>query len=108
LSSAKQNKHFLLLLLEKEYYRLIGFSFTEVGHPTVFCEAEQTLFASFSGKRRVLSANWLLGGTPPNPQGRLRRSLGIQLSSAKQNNAFCFFSGKRRVLLVIWASQRAG
>jgi hypothetical protein len=62
-----------------------------------------TLFASFSGKRRRLfyqfTKFWMwncllcgrfIGGTPPNPHGRLHRSLGMDQSSAKQNNAFCF------------------
>jgi hypothetical protein len=31
---------------------------------------------------------------PPDPLGRLRRGLGINESSAKQNKRFCFFSGK--------------
>jgi hypothetical protein len=38
-----------------------------------------------------------LGGKPPNPLGRLRRVLGLEMSSAKQNNAFCFFFWKKKV-----------
>jgi hypothetical protein len=46
----------------------------------VFREAELTLFASFSGKRRILLDQLVfLGGKPPNPQGRLRRGLGRHL-----------------------------
>jgi hypothetical protein len=37
-----------------------------------------------------------LGGKPPNPQGRLRRGLSMEWSSAKQNYAFCFFFWKKK------------
>jgi hypothetical protein len=53
--SAKQNKRFLLLFLEKEEsYKAHYHRFLEGWRARTFCEAEQTLFASFSGKRRIL------------------------------------------------------
>jgi hypothetical protein len=69
-----------------------------------FCEAEQTLFASFSGKRRILLINsyavniidtldeycrlefW--GARPPNPPGSASPRAGSPCSSAKQNKRF--------------------
>jgi hypothetical protein len=55
-----------------------------------FCEAEQMIFASFSGKRRILLLDCCIfgGHAPQTPLGRLRRVLGVKLSSAKQNKRF--------------------
>jgi hypothetical protein len=72
MSSAKQNKRFLLLFLEKEGYfyseeQLLGGSsrLGRVLYRVIFCEAEQTLFASFSGKRRIFllrrTISWGIG-----------------------------------------------
>jgi hypothetical protein len=53
-----------------------------------FCEAEQTLFASFSRKRRILLNQLVFydvdfgGHAPQTPLGRLRRGFGL-------NVAFC-------------------
>jgi hypothetical protein len=55
------------------------------------CEAEQC----------VCWIPVIIGGTPPNPPGRLRRVLGSLFSSAKQNNAFCFFFWKKKD--IVWA-----
>jgi hypothetical protein len=48
---------------------------------TDLCEAELTLFASFSSTQ---SPDTFLGGTPPNPLGRLRRVMGSKGSLLKQ------------------------
>jgi hypothetical protein len=55
-----------------------------------FCEAEQTLFASFSGKRRILlvDSSIFWGARPQTPLGRLRRVMGLKGPSAKQNKRF--------------------
>jgi hypothetical protein len=66
-----------------------------------------TLFASFSGKRRHLepldSYNGIIKPIAslkdrfrPQTQGRLRRGLGSNWSSAKQNYGFCFFFWKKK------------
>jgi hypothetical protein len=57
-----------------------------------------TLFASFSGKRRVsfnrMSALRAVGF--PDPVAPFRRDIAIQRSSAKQSNASCFFFWKKK------------
>jgi flavodoxin len=63
-----------------------------------FCEAEQTLFASFSGKRRLLNDELFIGGKPPNPQGRLRRGWVQQTFCEAEQTLFASFSGKRILL----------
>jgi hypothetical protein len=79
------------------------FRFAESSGPYVFCEAEQTLFASFSGKRRVLleytitetMQYWLfLGASPQTPVVPLRGRFGSLSLLRSRTNA-----RKRRVLL---------
>jgi hypothetical protein len=58
--SAKQSNAFCFFFWKKKTIRVKVLltswaGFAEVWTPKVFCVAEQTLFASFSGKRRVLS-----------------------------------------------------
>jgi hypothetical protein len=63
----------------------ISFSWKEA---KVFCEAEQRFLLIFLEKEEYYTLNWFIGGKPPNPLGRLRRVMGSQTSSAKQNKRF--------------------
>jgi hypothetical protein len=66
----------------------------------IFCEAEQTLFASFSGKRIILLNVEICWGHAPRPPGSALPNYGLQeiLCEAEQT-LFASFSGKRRILL---------
>jgi hypothetical protein len=62
----------------------------------VFCKAALTLFASFSGKRRIVLDLFGFRGMPPNPLGRLRRDLGKCGLLRSGTTLFASFAGKRR------------
>jgi hypothetical protein len=68
----------------------------------IFCEAEQTLFASFSGKRRILYKERSFAGTSPQtPMVPLRGRFGSNHTFCEaEQTLFASFSGKRRKLLV--------
>jgi hypothetical protein len=71
---------------KKNLARLIDTALRTVGYPRTFCEAEQTLFASFSGKRRILQ-----GPLPPLFGGLESTNL-----LRSRTNAFCFFFWKKK------------
>jgi hypothetical protein len=60
-----------------------------------------TLFASFSGKRRMLLAivGSVLGASPQTPVVPLRGRFGVQSLLRSRTTLFASFSGKRRRLL---------
>jgi hypothetical protein len=64
--------------------------FSPTSHWPVPDEAFKFLIATTFSQTRLLRTffHQLLGGTPPNPLGRLRRVLGRQSPSAKQNKRF--------------------
>jgi hypothetical protein len=74
----------------------VGFAELWVNQLT-FCEAEQKLFASFSGKRRILLLDCCILGGTPFKVGWLRRALGQQPFCEAEQRLFASFSGKRRI-----------
>jgi hypothetical protein len=112
--SAKQNKRFLLLFLEKEDLpqrnidQLLGASPQtpvvplrgRVGQPISFCEAEQTLFKKllFLEKEDLPQRNidQLLGASPQTPVVPLRGRVGQPVSFCEAELRFLLLSGKRR------------
>jgi hypothetical protein len=78
---------------------------TSYGPEYTFCEAEQTLFASFSGKRRlpgsIVSFNiriWIsFWGQARKPPGSASPSYGPEQKFCEaEQTLFCFFFWKRK------------
>jgi hypothetical protein len=99
-SSAKQNKRFLLLFLEKEVYRLAesiaggmppdpqGRLRRAMGLKGPSAKQNKRFLLLFLEKEEYGLTESFAGGTPPDPQGRLRRAMGLKGPSAKQNKRF--------------------
>jgi hypothetical protein len=80
-------QRFLLLFLEKEEYCGLYIAWGQAPKPPGLASLEvlgmydlprsgTTLFASFSGKRRILWLIYCLGASPQTPRARFARSSG--------------------------------
>jgi hypothetical protein len=84
----------------KHVSELIGFfPSPRLGFGNLSAMQNNTFCFFFQEKEGLLSSELFPGGTPPDPQDRLRRILGSTIFQRSRTNAFASFLEKKNVIV---------